>query len=294
MKKLFLSPHDDDAVLFGAFTIKMLECDEGRLMLRDDDVVEYEIDLRLANYADYDVVYAPALQGGNKHHDMVCRAAERVFGNKVIHYTTYTRTELWTEGELEVKPTEEELELKNKALECYQSQLKLPSTAPHFDAVLGRSEWLGNPQKVYIGAGKDHRYGWLHVDRHPFPNTDIVCDITQGLPLKDSSIGHCFSQDFMEHVPPEKKIDVVNEIWRVLKPDGIMEHIIPQAGSQNDFGSPTHLSHWTQQQFEHFDVNSYRYDKDRDYEGFKGGFECLFSELAPNGQTFKVIYKAVK
>lgn len=333
LKKLFLAPHDDDAILFGAFTcmrekplvltvldsyiqpnrgevgcdaetraketekaLEVLGCEGSRLFIRDDTVDEQSIELMLnfSWYKEFDIVYAPAFQGGNKHHDMVCRVAEKVFGDKVIHYTTYTRSELWTEGALEVKPTEEELELKNKALECYQSQLKLPSTQPHFDAVLGKSEWLGNPQKVYLGAGKHHMDGWLHVDRHPFPNTDIVCDITQGLPFKDSSIGHVYSQDFLEHVPPESKIDVMNEMWRVLKPGGIMEHVVPQAGSQNDFGSPTHLSHWTQQQFEHFDVNSYRYEKDRDYEGFKGGFELVSSELAPNQQTFKVIYKAVK
>ena len=332
MKKLFLSPHDDDNTLFGAFTClrekptvlvvmdswvqpmrgevgcdattraheteaacKILGCEVERVGLHDDKATEWDIEWALKNkYTDYDVVYAPALQGGNKHHDMVSNAATEVFGDKVIYYTTYTKTELWTTGELEVGPTETELALKKAALVCYASQLNLSATRPHFDAVEGKSEWLGVPQDVYIGSGKHHLDGWLHVDRHPFPNTDIVADISKGLPFKDSSVSRIYSQDFCEHLPPESKIDVINEIWRVLKPGGTMEHVIPQAGSQNDFGSPTHLSHWTQQQFEHFDINSYRYEKDRDYEGFQGGFEKVLSELAPNEQTFRVIYKAVK
>ncbi len=333
MKKLFLSIHDDDAVLFGAFTCMrekplvltvldsyvqpnrgevgcdaatraaetaracdVLGCESRRLEIQDDEAEEVDIKNALMQWVDFaDVVYAPALQGGNIHHDMVSRAALRVFGrNKVIFYPTYTKSELYTTGELEVVPTEAERELKDKATACYVSQLNLPSTKPHFDAVAGKSEWLGSPQKVYLGAGKHHIDGWLHVDRHPFPNTDIVADVSKGLPFMDSSIQEIYTQDFMEHLPSESKIDVINEIWRVLKPGGRMEHYIPNAGSANDFSSPTHLSHWSLTQFEHFNVDSYRYDKDRDYEGFKGGFKQIVSETVNNEQSIHVIYEAVK
>lgn len=81
-----------------------------------------------------------------------------------------------------------------------------------------------------------------------------------------------------------------------------MEHIIPNAGSRNDFGSPSHLSHWNLQQFEHFDVDSYRYTADREYEGFKGGFKKIKAEeISPMdeggrivNQCIHVIYAAVK
>jgi hypothetical protein len=71
---------------------------------------------------------------------MVARAAVQVFGDKVRQYTTYTRTELYTRGRVEIVPTAEELDLKNRALECYVSQLRI--NRPHFDAVRGKSEWL--------------------------------------------------------------------------------------------------------------------------------------------------------
>lgn len=87
-----------------------------------------------------DVVYAPAIQGGNEIHDWVGRAAHQVFGNIVKPYTTYTRTELYTIGNIEIVPTERELELKRRALDCYQSQWRI--NRPHFEAVLGKSEWL--------------------------------------------------------------------------------------------------------------------------------------------------------
>ncbi len=154
--------------------------------------------------------------------------------------------------------------------------------------------------KLYPGAGKHRLEGFHHVDLFPFEGIDIVADITKGLPMvADSSVDYVYSQDFLEHLPPESKIPVMNEIWRVLKPDGVMEHVIPLAGTRNDFGSPSHLSHWHPQQFEHFDVDSYRYTVDHEYEGFKGGFRRVSVEYGAeiNGeppQTFKVVYKAVK
>jgi SAM-dependent methyltransferase len=156
--------------------------------------------------------------------------------------------------------------------------------------------------RLYLGAGKDRKEGFTHVDMYPFPGIDIVCDIEKGLPLEDSVADYVYSQDFMEHLHPEKKVFVINEIWRVLKPGGRMEHYIPNAGSRNDFGSPSHLSHWNLQQFEHFDVDSYRYELDKDYEGFIGGFRKIYAAEISSiqehfgmfPQSIHVIYQAVK
>ena len=132
--------------------------------------------------------------------------------------------------------------------------------------------------KVYLGAGKDHKEGYINIDSYPFEGIDIVADITKGIHLEDSSVDFVYSQDFLEHLPSESKIPVINEIWRILKNGGTMEHYVPNAGSRNDFGSPSHLSHWNLQQFDHFNVDSYRYDVDHDYEGFIGKFRTLLAE----------------
>lgn len=92
------------------------------------------------SFRGFDKVYAPAIQGGNWQHDLISKIAQDVFPN-LIQYTTYTKTELHTTGSVEIKPTPQELELKNRALDCYTSQLNLPSTRPHFAAVRGKSEF---------------------------------------------------------------------------------------------------------------------------------------------------------
>lgn len=156
---------------------------------------------------------------------------------------------------------------------------------------------------LYIGAGKHRMEGWLHLDRYPFEGIDVVADVVKGLPFPDNSFGYVYSQDFMEHLPPEAKVPVINEIWRVLKPGGLMEHRIPNAGTRNDFGSPSHLSHWNLQTFEHFDVQSYRYETDKDYEGITSAFSKVFADLVTpvleeggvlRYQSIHVRYKAIK
>jgi SAM-dependent methyltransferase len=156
---------------------------------------------------------------------------------------------------------------------------------------------------VYLGAGSDRKEGYIHVDMVAFPGIDIVADVTKGvLEIETSSVDKVFTQDFLEHIPPEKTVTVINEIWRILKHDGIMEHYVPNAGSKNDFGSPSHLSHWNLQTFEHFDVNSYRYNLDHVYEGFVGKFsKALAEEITFNDeygikkpQSIHVIYYAIK
>lgn len=290
----------------------ILDCDVHRMGIRDDNCDEESIIrgldsmlalLRMQNnieVRDIDAVYAPAIQGGNIHHDQTASAALKVFGRKVKQYTTYTKTELYTEGTFEIVPTKEERLLKKQALEAYQSQLRI--NGPHFQAVINESEWLTGGQRLHLGCGKDIREGWINLDRSL--GADVVCDVTkERLPFDDSSMDRVYSQDFLEHLPPEARVPVMNEIWRVLKPGGMMEHFIPNAGSRNDYGSPSHLSHWNLQLFEHFDIDSYRWEKDRQYEGFIGGFKKVLAELVnyqteddgiKRAQSIHVKYSAVK
>lgn len=91
----------------------------------------------------FDTIYAPAIQEGNPQHDIIARACKAVFGDNVVQYSTYKAGEWATKGDIEVIPTEEEFELKKKALECYKSQINLPSTKGHFEASIAqKSEWL--------------------------------------------------------------------------------------------------------------------------------------------------------
>ena len=119
--------------------MKILGCPVIFLGIKDTELTG-DILENVFRYFKADVVYAPAVQGGNGQHDIVGQVAQLVFP-KVVQYTTYTKTELWTEGSKEIIPTQAEIDLKNRALDCYASQINLGSTAPHFEAVRGKSEY---------------------------------------------------------------------------------------------------------------------------------------------------------
>jgi LmbE family N-acetylglucosaminyl deacetylase len=169
--KLFISPHHDDAALFGAFTLirekplvitvfdsyeqprrdypgctndirssedtqaisGVLGCNLSFLGFRDDrpDWDGIERELRKIN-GHAEEVYAPAIEnGGHHHHNKVGEIAQRVFGERVRHYLTYT-----SHGK-SVSNTMVPFEphwvlLKLKALACYASQIGLEDCCPHF------------------------------------------------------------------------------------------------------------------------------------------------------------------
>lgn len=177
---LFISPHNDDESLFGAFTLirekplvvivtdsyiqpnrgnvgcsaierreetikacQILGCPVVFLGIPDTELNEGNLTARLEpfKHLGFEKAYIPAQQGGNVQHDLIGAVGRKIFAC-CQEYTTYTKTELWTKGNIEVIPTKEELDRKNEALACYQSQINLGSTRPHFMAVLNKSEWL--------------------------------------------------------------------------------------------------------------------------------------------------------
>lgn len=178
MNKLFISPHNDDSVLFGAYTLirekplvltvtdafiqsnrgeditadqrweedvsamKILGCSIIRGGIRDDIIDEWALDNLLNKFANFDVIYAPAVQGGNKDHDLIGQVALKIFGDKVIQYSTYEKGQWYTSFGNIVEPTDEEYQLKKKALDCYQSQINLPATKGHFEGIIQEGfEW---------------------------------------------------------------------------------------------------------------------------------------------------------
>ena len=177
--KLLLSPHNDDECLFAAYTLMRekplvivvtdsdlaegVTADQRRqesrracellgvpvvfLGLKDGTLKEQQADLRrrLEPFASqaWARVYAPAIQGGHKDHDALGDVVSTMF-SAVSYYATYAAGELFSPAGSEIEPTPEEVERKNRALDCYPSQIRLARTLSRFDTVRGRSEYLGD------------------------------------------------------------------------------------------------------------------------------------------------------
>ncbi len=172
--KILLSPHNDDEALFCSFTIlrekplviivteshrqaqrgglphirraetvkamALLGAPVVFLGIPDDRLTADLLCQRLAHFTDVEKVWAPAFYlNGNPDHNAVSKAADILWGEKVICYSTYRLDDLEPQGTTEITPTEEEAAIKDAALNCYASQLVL--TPEHFAAVRGKSEY---------------------------------------------------------------------------------------------------------------------------------------------------------
>lgn len=82
-----------------------------------------------------------------------------------------------------------------------------------------------------LGAGPGHfgdllrPFGHYGADFQPYPDVDIVTDLTQRLPLRDSSFTMVILSNVLEHIPCPQNL--LKEAYRVLSPSGRLVMMTP-------------------------------------------------------------------
>lgn len=112
--------------------------------------------------------------------------------------------------------------------------------------------------KLNLGSGFRPQPGYVNIDISERCKPDLLHDITTGLPFPDDSVDEILAFDFLEHIPIGKTIGVIEEIWRVLKPGGTLEHFTPSTDGRGAFQDPTHLSFWNQNSWLYYTHDVYR------------------------------------
>lgn len=177
---ILIEPHQDDSVMFACFTllrlkplvisltsskiqplrgevgcdadtrkqetIKALEilgCPVVFMDIPDNELSEDVLRKRLRGIR-AETIYIPAYhENGNEQHNLINKVCLELFGREnTEQFCSYSKTDLMIKGSWEIPPTAEELTLKNKALDCFQSQINLNSMRNHFEFVRNKSEWL--------------------------------------------------------------------------------------------------------------------------------------------------------
>ncbi|WP_207387744.1 methyltransferase domain-containing protein [Chlorobium sp. N1] len=116
------------------------------------------------------------------------------------------------------------------------------------------------------------------------------------IPFANDTFDFLTAYDFLEHVPrvvylPERRlpfVELMNEIWRVLKPKGIFFSCTPAYPFPPVFQDPTHVNFLTEETFPLYFDDQHRWGA---MYGFTGSFRIL--EQYINGQSLiSVLQKA--
>lgn len=180
---MFLAPHNDDEALFGAFTIMrerpqvVIVTDSYIQYLRGDGITaeQRKLETKKAmeklgvkvhflgipddkftkeilinklksvpeSLKNTKMVFTPMIEGGNRIHDMVGEVAHEMFDN-VLHYSTYTKTRPYSMGDIEIRPTQKERDLKNEVLEEYHTQKNHKHNKIYFEHARNKSEYFNS------------------------------------------------------------------------------------------------------------------------------------------------------
>lgn len=95
--------------------------------------------------------------------------------------------------------------------------------------------------KLDLGCGPNKREGFTGVDVRQFDGkVDVVHDLTKRWPWRDGSVSEAHTSHFIEHLDGEERVHFINELHRVLKPEGTCMVIVPHWASQRAYGDLTH------------------------------------------------------
>lgn len=123
--------------------------------------------------------------------------------------------------------------------------------------------------QINLGCGFNKIEGCVNIDNRPSVEPDLCCDC-RALPYEDSSVDVVFALDYLEHIPIGETIAQINEIWRVLKHNGVLVHRTPSTDGRGAFQDPTHVSFWNLNSWLYYTHDEYRklYGIVAKFEGF--------------------------
>jgi len=120
---------------------------------------------------------------------------------------------------------------------------KLKSTGENSKTISQTSD--GKGMKVSLGSGIEREAGFLRVDIDPKVNPDYCINIEKAhLPFATSTVDVVHCNNILEHL---RNIDyTMEEIWRVLKPNGKLKILVPHYRNYNAYYDPDHIRYFTE------------------------------------------------
>ena len=108
--------------------------------------------------------------------------------------------------------------------------------------------------KLDIGCSDHKQPNFVGMDIRKVEGVDIVWDVTKfPYPIPSNSCLLILMSHLWEHIEPKYRVDVMNELWRIMKPDGQLLLSAPYANSFGASQDPTHYPCPNEATFTYFD-----------------------------------------
>jgi SAM-dependent methyltransferase len=109
--------------------------------------------------------------------------------------------------------------------------------------------------KLDIGGGHDKQAGCVCLDDRKLPGVDfLVKDIEDAkFPLPDNSCIQILISHVIHRICPKKVVGLMNEIWRIMQPEGQLMIAMPYAGTPGFWQDPTACHAWNEATAYYFD-----------------------------------------
>jgi len=152
---------------------------------------------------------------------------------------------------------------------------------------------LSFKQKLNLGCGRKILKDYINIDKQVTKGIDLVLNLEyEDLPFPDNSIDEILAEHLLEHI--ENIYHLMNECWRVLKPNCLMKITVPRFPTMSAVNDPTHKRFFCEDSWKYYSndyVNKYYSNPD---------LKCNFVKVHMKiwGEPFKqyidVHLKAVK
>lgn len=152
-------------------------------------------------------------------------------------------------------------------------------------------------KRLNLGCADTILPGFDNVDIGP--PADTIADLSLPWPWETSSVEYVMAHDIIEHLP--NKIHTMNEMYRVLIPNGQVDIIVPTIRGVGSVCDPTHKSYWSAGDFEYYEKGNFARERFRNSYGIAADFRIVSHEhsryqnkFGEEVWKFGIILEAVK
>jgi SAM-dependent methyltransferase len=134
---------------------------------------------------------------------------------------------------------------------------------------------------------------WINVDI--VPPADQIADLNERWPWADGAVDQIRAHDIIEHL--RSPIHTMNEAFRVLKPGGVLDIVVPTTDGRGAWQDPGHVSFWNRNSFFYFEAGNAHLTRFAPANGVRCAFAIASAKeemIADKVSKLHIVLKAVK